>query len=496
MMFRFGKQPQADDAADIEAAAMDGPGQPLEIQPPPPGTKRLSKKGQFLLLGGASTVASAILIGVMISGKRGDDADSQKQLTASDAPGQTVPYKENVEDIQRRATIAAAAAGHQATLQTADGQQTGPLASRSSNAVGNSGSTRTAGGGASPPSPAEAHRLWLQKRKYERLQGQIMASDSAETADISKGGAALAARSAAGGIMAVNADGEDVDGGANQRLSAAQGRAVNARANATADAMRMANLPASVTGTSKPAGNSPASVASVASVAAVVPAGLDPAVAAQARNKAFMKEAADSGYLPEWLKPKLGEFELTAGSVIPAVMLSGINSDLPGTIVAQTRQTVYATHDPDAVVIPQGSRLIGRYSADVAYGQSRVLAAWDELILPNGSRLALRSMAAADGQGQSGMEDQVNNHFWKTWSSALLVSFLGVAAQQSQPQNQGAFNTPSGSAQASAAAMNSLSDVSSKILQKSLNVSPTLQIRPGMAFNVMVNRSIILPSYR
>jgi type IV secretory pathway VirB10-like protein len=421
MKFRFSKKSQSDDAADIEVAAIDGPGQPLALQPPPPGTKRLSKKGQFLLLGGASTVASAILIGVMISGKRGGDAESQNQLTASDAPGQTAPYKENVEDIQRRATVAAAAIGHQVTLQTADGQQTGPLASRSSNAAGTSGGTRTANGGASPPSPAEAHRLWLQKRKYERLQGQIMASDSAETADISKGGAALAARSGAGGIMDARADVEDVDGGVNQKLSAANGRAANTRASATADAMRMANLPASVTGTSNPSGNSHASV-----TAAVVPAGLDPAVAAQARNKAFMKEAADSGYLPEWLKPKLGEFELTAGSVIPAVMLSGINSDLPGTIIAQTRQTVYATHDPDAVVIPQGSRLIGRYSADVAYGQSRVLAAWDELILPNGSRLALRGMAAADGQGQSGMEDQVNNHFWKTWSSALLVSFLGV----------------------------------------------------------------------
>jgi type IV secretion system protein VirB10 len=332
--------------------------------------------------------------------------------------------------------------------------------------------------------------LWLQKRTYERIQGHIMASDAAETSDISKGGAALAAKSTAGGIMGVNADGEGVGGGVNQRLSAANGRAANARASATAEAMRMANSPAGVAGTGSNSGNLPATLAGGGS------AGLDPAVAAQARNKAFMKEAAENGYLPELLKPKLGEFELTAGSVIPAVMLSGINSDLPGTIVAQTRQTVYATNEPDAVVIPQGSRLIGRYSADVAYGQSRVLAAWDELILPNGSRISLRGMSAADGQGQSGIEDQVNNHFWKTWSSALLVSFLGVAAQQSQPQNQGAFNTPSGSAQASAAAMNSLSDVSSKILQKSLNISPTLQVRPGMAFNVMVNRSIILPTYR
>lgn len=490
MMFRFGNKSHADDAADIEVAAIDGPDTPLQIHTPPPGTKRLSKKGQFLLLGGASTVASAILIGVMISGKNGGNADSKKPLTASDAPGQTAPYKENAQDIQRRAAIAAAAAVTQDTLPAADGQQTGPLTSRASAQKNNSGGAQTASGGTAPPSPAEAHHLWLQKRKYERIQGQLMASDSAETSDIGKGGAALAAKSAAGAIVRVDADGEGSVGGVNQKLSLASARAANARASATVEAMRMANLPSEVAGTSSQSGSAPATLV------AGGPAGLDPAVAAQARNKAFMKDAADNGYLPELLKAQMGEFELTAGSVIPAVMLSGINSDLPGTIVAQTRQTVYATNEPDAVVIPQGSRLIGRYSADVAYGQSRVLAAWDELILPNGSRISLRGMSAADGQGQSGIEDQVNNHFWRTWSSALLVSFLGVAAQQSQPQNQGAFNTPSGSAQASAAAMNSLSDVSSKILQKSLNISPTLQVRPGMAFNVMVNRSIILPSYR
>lgn len=495
MMFRLGKKSKVGDPEDMRVAAIDGPGQPLEIHTPPPGTKRLSKKGQFLLLGGASTVASAILIGVMISGKSGGNAEPKKQLTASDAPGQAAPYKENAEDIQRRTAVAAAANLPAATLasqtpaQTVDGQQSGPLTTRSSAQRGNSGGAQAASGGASPPSPAEAHRLWLQKRKYERIQGSIMASDSAETSDISKGGAALAAKSAAG-TLGVAAEGDGLTGGLNQKLAAANGRAVNARASAAAESMRTASVPAGAVA----AGGGSGYLAATQAVGA--PTGQDPAVAAQARNKAFLKEAADNGYLPELIKPNMGEFEVTAGSVIPAVMLSGINSDLPGTIVAQTRQTVYATNDPAAVVIPQGSRLVGRYSADIVYGQSRVLAAWDELILPNGSRISLRGMSATDGQGQSGMEDQVNNHFWRTWSSALLVSLLGVAAQQSQPQNQGAFNTPSGTAQASAAAMNSLSDVSSKILQKSLNISPTLQVRPGMAFNVMVNRSIILPTYR
>jgi len=489
MILRLGKKSPTDDPMDAQAgpdvAAIDGPGQPLEIHTPPPGTKRLSKKGQFLLLGGASTVASAILIGVMISGKSGN-AESKKQLTASDAPGQTAPYKENAEDLKRRAV----AVRSQPAFQTPDGQQTGPLTTRSSAQNGVSGGAQTATGGASPPTPAEAHRLWLQKRKYERLQGLIMASDSAETSDIGKGGAALAAKSTAGGILGLGAEDERPVGGLDQKLSAANGRAVNARASAIAETMRMVNLPAGAASTSSNPRNLPATLA------AGSPVGQDPAVVAQARNRAFFKEAADNGYLPELLKAQMGEFELTAGSVIPAVMLSGINSDLPGTIVAQTRQTVYSTNEPNAVVIPQGSRLIGRYSADVAYGQSRVLAAWDELILPNGSRISLRGMSAADGQGQSGIEDQVDNHFWKTWSSALLVSFLGVAAQQSQPQNQGAYNTPPAAAQATAAAVNSLSEVGSKILQKNLNISPTLQIRPGMAFNVMVNRSIILPTYR
>ena len=489
MILRLGKKSPTDDPMDAQAgpdvAAIDGPGQPLEIHTPPPGTKRLSKKGQFLLLGGASTVASAILIGVMISGKSGN-AESKKQLTASDAPGQTAPYKENAEDLKRRAV----AVRSQPAFQTPDGQQTGPLTTRSSAQNGVSGGAQTATGGASPPTPAEAHRLWLQKRKYERLQGLIMASDSAETSDIGKGGAALAAKSTAGGILGLGAEDERPVGGLDQKLSAANGRAVNARASAIAETMRMVNLPAGAASTSSNPRNLPATLA------AGSPVGQDPAVVAQARNRAFFKEAADNGYLPELLKAQMGEFELTAGSVIPAVMLSGINSDLPGTIVAQTRQTVYSTNEPNAVVIPQGSRLIGRYSADVAYGQSRVLAAWDELILPNGSRISLRGMSAADGQGQSGIEDQVDNHFWKTWSSALLVSFLGVAAQQSQPQNQGAYNTPPAAAQATAAAVNSLSEVGSKILQKNLNISPTLQIRPGMAFNVMVIRSIILPTYR
>ena len=469
-----------------------GPG--LKVQQAPVETKRLSKKGKFIIFGGVVFVVTAMLIGVMSSGKSknanpgSDQGNALNGAAVNDAPGTNSPYTIDLVKQKKESEVTGAPEPTDPNAKPAadTNPETANLSVRGGNgSVNPPGSTNTANGTNAPPTPSEAHRLWLEKRKYERLQGMIMAGDSAITSDIAKGGSALAASKGSqnGNSPLASEQGDPAIAGLNQRMAAANSRASNARAMASAEAMRMAGQ--------QPGAESmnpymPTSAST---------AGVDPAVAAQVRNKAFLKEAAENGYLAEVLKPKMGEYEITAGSVIPAVMLSGINSDLPGTIVAQTRQTVYATNDPNTVLIPQGARLIGRYSSDVAYGQERILAAWDEMILPNGSRISMRGMAAADGQGQSGIEDQVNNHFFKTWGSALLVSMLGVAAQQSQPQNQGTLNTPSASAQAAAAAMNSLSEVGSKILQKNLNVSPTLQVRPGMTFNVMVNRSIILPSY-
>ena len=476
------KKSNEPDATVIDA--LDGPSQAFEVHAQPQETKRLSQKGKFIIVGSFVFLTALILMGVMTSGKTKQDAAAPSGSTATtDAPGQAAAYSESPADIKKRQEERATETPENPDPNPAgsDNQSTALTTRNATKSAGGQNMSGSGSGGSTPPTPAEAHRLWLDKRKYERIQGRILAAESAETSDINKGGASLGSSKAAVASNAEpNVNGEFGSSGIGQRLAAANGRASNARAMAAAEAMR---IPGSPQGAD--AGYMPTSTSAT----------LDPAVAAQARNKAFLKEAAENGYLAEVLKPKLGQYEITAGSVIPAVMLSGINSDLPGTIIAQTRQTVYSTNDPSTVLIPQGARLIGRYSADVAFGQERILAAWDEMILPNGARISLRGMAAADGQGQSGIEDQVNNHFFKTWGSALLVSMLGVAAQQSQPQNQGTLNTPSASAQAAAAAMNSLSEVGSKILQKNLNVSPTLQVRPGMTFNVMVNRSVILPAY-
>jgi type IV secretion system protein VirB10 len=131
----------------------------------------------------------------------------------------------------------------------------------------------------------------------------------------------------------------------------------------------------------------------------------------------------------------------------------------------------------------------------VAYGQSRVLVAWNRLIFPNGSMIDLKGMVGADGQGESGLSDEVDNHYTRIFGSAILMSMLGVGAQLSQPQNAGAFNTPSASAQAAGSLSQQLDSVGTNLLNKNLNLQPTLNIRPGMTFNVLVNRTMILPVY-
>lgn len=339
---------------------------------------------------------------------------------------------------------------------------------------GSSDQPATAAGGGpiaqGQQSPAEQHKLWLEKKRYERIEGRILAADLALTADMAKGQASMGM--GGGGMRPADADADPI-----ARIAGMRAAAQSAIGN--------------------PAAGTPQyPLPGMAPAAMQMASGTDPNVAAQMRNKEFLKEAAEAGYLPESVRPRMGQHELSAGSIIPAVMLTGINSDLPGVITAQVRQTVYDTFDEGVRIIPQGARIVGRYSSQVASGQERVLVAWDEMIMPNGNRINLRGMSGGDGLGQAGFSDQVNTHFWRTWSSSLLVSLLGVGVQLSQPQNSSYNTSPTTAQQAAGAAANSLNQVGSKALDKNLNLSPTLVIRPGYAFNIVVNKSVVFPAYK
>lgn len=183
-------------------------------------------------------------------------------------------------------------------------------------------------------------------------------------------------------------------------------------------------------------------------------------------------------------------FVLRAGAVIPGIMISGVKPDLPGQIIGQVSQNVYDTATGKYLLFPQGTRLIGMYSNEVSYGQSSVLIAWQRLIFPDGKSLDIGSMPGGDSAGFAGFHDQVDNHYVRLFGSALLMSGVVAGITYSQnPSRTGAFGQPAqptaGSVM-SAALGQELGQVSAQMIAKNLNVAPSLTIRPGYEFNVIV----------
>src|SRR3546814_21069696 len=130
------------------------------------------------------------------------------------------------------------------------------------------------------------------------------------------------------------------------------------------------------------------------------------------------------------LAPPASPYVLQAGAVIPAALITGIRSDLPGQITAQVTQPVYDSPTGRFLLVPQGTRLIGQYDSGVAFGQRRVLLVWNRLILPNGRSIVLARQPGADAQGFAGLEDGVDYHWWDVAKAASLSTLLGVATEQ------------------------------------------------------------------
>jgi len=185
-------------------------------------------------------------------------------------------------------------------------------------------------------------------------------------------------------------------------------------------------------------------------------------------------------------------YELRAGFVVPATLISGINSDLPGQIMAQVSQDVYDTATGRYKLIPQGARLVGRYSSDVAYGQARVLVAWQRIVFPDGKAMDIGAMPGADSAGFAGFNDEVNNHYIRLFAGAFLMSGVtaGIALSQDRDR-QGVFGgRPTASSALSEALGQQLGQVTAQLISRNLSIAPTLEIRPGYRFNVVVTKDM------
>ncbi|MEQ1544719.1 TrbI/VirB10 family protein [Methyloglobulus sp.] len=197
------------------------------------------------------------------------------------------------------------------------------------------------------------------------------------------------------------------------------------------------------------------------------------------------------------LEPPESRYEVRAGFVIPGTLIGGINSDSPGQIVAQVGQNVYDTATGRFLLIPLGSRLVGSYDSDVTYGQERLMVAWQRIIFPDGKALDIGAMPGADSSGYSGFNDQTNHHFVRTFGSAFLMSAVIAATSLSQlnGNNAGGNNGQYYNQQTTAGALNQalgqqLGQVTAQMIAKNLDIAPTLQIRPGFRFNVVVTKDL------
>lgn len=195
------------------------------------------------------------------------------------------------------------------------------------------------------------------------------------------------------------------------------------------------------------------------------------------------------------IKP-ISPYEVKAGSVIPAVMLSGINSDLPGQILAQVSENVYDTASGKYLMIPQGSRLVGQYLNKVNTGQDRVMVTWQRIIYPDGSSLNIENMQGVDPSGYSGFEDKTDNHYKATFGQALLLSIFSAGAQLAQPIPKAGSLAYTPQQVAAGSVSQQMAQYGMASMNRGMNIPPTITIRPGYRFNIMVNKDIVMEPWR
>jgi len=206
------------------------------------------------------------------------------------------------------------------------------------------------------------------------------------------------------------------------------------------------------------------------------------------------REGKDRWRLDSRPTPPRSPYSVLTTSVIPATLITGINSSLPGKIFGQVSQDVFDTATGKHLLIPQGTKLEGEYSSEVAYGQASVLVAWQRMVFPDGKTMDIGAMPGSTGAGYAGFTDQVNNHYARLFGTAILMSAIsaGVALSQSRNQIAGTFGAPTTSSVLSATLGQQLGRVITQMISKNLNISPTLEIRPGYRFNVTVTKDMVL----
>lgn len=211
---------------------------------------------------------------------------------------------------------------------------------------------------------------------------------------------------------------------------------------------------------------------------------------AQDRQLAFLNAAADRRTVsPDRIAAPASPNILQAGAVIPAALITGIRSDLPGQVTAQVTENIYDSPTGRILLVPQGTRIIGQYDNNVQFGQSRVLLVWNRLIFPNGRSIVLERQPGADVEGYAGLQDGVDYHWWDLAKAAGLSTLLSIGAELATNDDDRLIQAIRNGGQ------DTINDAGQQIVRRQLNIAPTLTIRPGFPVRVIVTRDLVLEPY-
>jgi type IV secretion system protein TrbI len=216
----------------------------------------------------------------------------------------------------------------------------------------------------------------------------------------------------------------------------------------------------------------------------------------QQRKLDFLNQGVDRNiYNPHALQDPVSPFQVMAGSVIAASLVTGINSDLPGLVVAQVTENIYDTVSGRTLLIPQGSRLIGSYDSVVAFHQSRALVVWQRIVMPNGSSEVIDNLPATDTAGYAGLEDEVDYHTWQLIKGIALSTLLGIGSEIGYTSNSTSRQSDLVRALQESTLL-STNRAGQRITEKNLNIQPTITIRPGWPVRVIVHKDLVLRAYQ
>ena len=194
------------------------------------------------------------------------------------------------------------------------------------------------------------------------------------------------------------------------------------------------------------------------------------------------------------LTAPLSPYELKAGAIIPAVLLTGLDTSRAGPVVASVSQNVYDSVSGRHLILPQGTRLIGRHEGDSAYGDRRAFLVWDRLILPNGKSLLLTEEPGVDAQGAVGVRGAVDRRLLPLLVGTLFagaITTLGQIARDGDDRGSGGLLGDAGDAAAIAG-----SQVGGRRVDRELQVRPSIRLQPGTRVRALITRDLILEPYR